>query len=334
MSKAVIIESPPGAPGASIALRADYEALRGLLGGYGDYLRTDPDRDFTDVSIVTYRTEAKRFLDWLEDNPQAITRGTFIQYRDYLRSRYSPATANLALVGARSFLAWLYDSGLIPENPALGIKGIKQRGRGRAHKRDGLTVPEVRRLLASIRSDSPAGIRDRAIIGSMVYGGLRTIEAQRALIGNYRTKGERRVLYLWGKGRKENPDKRQITEELIVIHPELEDILSDWISIHPWGDDPGAPLFPSLSNRSRGEALSTSAIRRMIKGAMRTAGIREASKSTHSLRHSGITGVIRGGGSLLQAQKFARHASPLTTQIYIEDLDRLENPPEFLIQYK
>lgn len=335
MNKPIIIDNDPGAPRDSLmvpgysavspAPRIDYSRLRELEDDYLEYLRSE--RDFSAASIVTYRNELNRFLSWIEGNPEPIERMTFIRYREYLKSHYSPSSVNLALVGIRRFLNWLCDIGEIPVNPALGIEGIRQKNRRKVHKRDCLTSSEARRLLDMIPGDSAVSARDKAIIGSMLFGALRSIEAQRALIGDYRTKGDRRVLYLQGKGERERD------REFIVVTPELESILANWLSKHPRGSDSAAPLFCSLSRRSYGEELSLSALRRMIKSHFLEAGIRESSKTTHSLRHCAITAVIRGGGSLLQAQTFARHESPETTQIYIHTADRLENPPEELIRY-
>lgn len=337
MNKPIIINVSPGAPRDSLivpgdsavslpAPGVDYSRLRELEEDYLHYLREE--RDFSSSSITTYRNEFNRFLSWLEENPEPISRDTFIRYRTYLKDRYSPSSVNLAMVGIRRYLNWLCDIGEIPVNPALGIEGIKQRGRGKAHKRDGLTPSEARRLLDMVKGDSAVNARDKAIIGAMLFGGIRTIEAHRALLGDYRTKQDRRILLLQGKGTKDRDSR-----EFIVITPELEGILANWLSCHPRGDDPRAPLFCSLSRRSFGEPLSLSAMRRIIKARFREAGIRESSKTTHSLRHSAITAVIRGGGSLLQAQTFARHESPETTKIYIHTADRLENPPEELIKY-
>jgi site-specific recombinase XerC len=38
--------------------------------------------------------------------------------------------------------------------------------------------------------------------------------------------------------------------------------------------------------------------------------------SFHSLRHSAVTNVYRSSRDLFLAQRFARHASPLTTTVY------------------
>lgn len=302
------------------------ERLEELFGPYRTYLEIE--RDYPRSTVNTYAKEVKRFLDWLEENPEPIERGTFLRYREALKSRgYAPSTINLALVGIRKFLSWLYDMGAIPANPALGIEGVRQRGRSKAHKKDALTPREAKRLLSSIPHDTAVNARDRALIGSMLYGGLRTVETRRALLGHYGTRQDRRVLMVQGKGRAE-------AGEYIVIIPELEELLGDWLSFHPRGEDPRAPLFCSLSRRSYGEPMSSSAVRKIVKARLRDVGIRGSSKSTHSLRHTAITAVIRGGGTLLQAQSFARHESPETTRIYIHETDRLENPPELLISYQ
>ena len=41
----------------------------------------------------------------------------------------------------------------------------------------------------------------------------------------------------------------------------------------------------------------------------------------HATRHSAVTAVYRATGNLFLAQRFARHASPLTTIIYTHPSD-------------
>jgi integrase len=88
-----------------------------------------------------------------------------------------------------------------------------------------------------------------------------------------------------------------------------------------------------LHARTYGEVLTTRHIRRIVKECLLAAGINDASKTTDSLRHSAIAAVIRAGGSLVQVQRVARHRNPMTTEKYIYDYDRLEDPAEFLIEY-
>jgi integrase/recombinase XerC/integrase/recombinase XerD len=98
------------------------------------------------------------------------------------------------------------------------------------------------------------------------------------------------------------------------------------------GETPGA-LFVSLSRRNWGDRLGRSAIRKMAKRRYREAGIVGERKSTHSLRHSAISNVIRHGASPLQAQAMARHKSFNTTLGYYHEIARTENPAEDLVDY-
>jgi integrase len=41
----------------------------------------------------------------------------------------------------------------------------------------------------------------------------------------------------------------------------------------------------------------------------------------HAMRHSAVTAVYRATGNLFLAQRFARHASPLTTIVYTHPSD-------------
>ncbi|RLC75123.1 MAG: hypothetical protein DRI81_12630 [Chloroflexi bacterium] len=97
------------------------------------------------------------------------------------------------------------------------------------------------------------------------------------------------------------------------------------------GDD--APLFVSLSNRTRGNRLTTRAIRAIVKDRYAQAGVVGNRKTTHSLRHSAITNAIRRGATPMQVQAMARHSSFDTTLGYFHQEARTANPAEDFIEY-
>ena len=309
---------------SALPKRSVYSAVLAAVDQWGDYLRDSEGRPET--TVRTYLAQIRGFVEWLQDNPQEITRRTFENYRNELKSSYSPSTVNLAMVTVRGFLGWLELEGMIPTNPALGVKGIKRPKASRTHKRDELTGSEIGRVLGLVDVGTPEGKRDLAMLRLMAYNGLRQIELSRLRFADYQTRGNYRVLFLQGKGRAES-------DEYTVLKPETERILGDWISVHPFAGNPERPIFCSLSRRSHGEPLSTSYIRRIVGDLYKRAGIREKSKTTHSLRHSAITAVLRNGGSVREAQIFARHSSYDTTLIYAHEIDRLENPPELRVSY-
>jgi integrase/recombinase XerC len=80
--------------------------------------------------------------------------------------------------------------------------------------------------------------------------------------------------------------------------------------------EPGSPLLCALSRRR----IS----RRRIQVAIRAWQVRAGFDRLypfHALRHTAVTNVYRASRDLFLAQRFARHASPLTTTIYTHPSD-------------
>jgi len=75
-----------------------------------------------------------------------------------------------------------------------------------------------------------------------------------------------------------------------------------------------APEAPLLCNQSR-RRISKRRVQHAWRGWQERAGF-DRLYGFHSLRHSSITNVYRRTRDLFLAQRFARHASPLTTTIY------------------
>ena len=80
--------------------------------------------------------------------------------------------------------------------------------------------------------------------------------------------------------------------------------------------DGGAPLICAQSGRR----LSKRRVQAMWRGWQQRAGF-DRLYGFHSLRHTSVTNVYRRTRDLFLAQRFARHASPLTTTIYTHPSD-------------
>lgn len=279
--------------------------------------------DVSEDTKVTYRVSMGKFAAWLDQEwPREITSAVMRRWRDSLQGK--PATINRHLSAVRSFFTWLVELGLLATNPAAGIRGARRRGTSKSHRRDELTRREVQAVLDTCDPDTLTGARDRALLALMAYTGVRAVEIHRADVGDLRTKDDRLVLWVQGKGRQEK-------DEFVVLPALAEEAVRGWLSLRP--GKVMDPLFVSLSNRNRGKRMSRAAIRAMVKSRYTEAGVVGEQKTTHSLRHSAISNAIRHGATPPRVQAMARHSNINTTLIYYHETERTSAPAEDLIDY-
>jgi integrase/recombinase XerD len=281
-------------------------------------------------TLQAYRRGLQHFVAWLATTGQsmgAVTPAIVTRFKMEQAERYSVQTVNLRLSAVRAFYRFAVVTGRIPLNPAAEVKGLK-RPNSKTHRRDALTGSEVLHVLDVPDTGTLAGVRDKAILALMTFCALRAVEVHRANVGDLHTRNDRLTLDVQGKGRTEK-------DAYVVLPMRAEGTVRAWLAHRTTfkGAGPDAPLFISLSNRSRGARLALRSIRHLVKRHYRAAGVVGATKTTHSLRHSAITNAIRNGASPMQVQSMARHASFDTTLGYFHEVSRLDDPAEDLIAY-
>ncbi len=168
---------------------------------------------------------------------------------------------------------------------------------------------EARQLLDSIDATTQVGLRDRALLGLMVFSFARIGAAIGMKVEDVYTQHRRLWLRLHEKGGK-------IHE--MPCHHLLEDYLHAYVDRCGLAGDPKGPLFRTIG---RGTAkltrsgLPQSSAHAMIRRRAATAGI-ETTIGNHTFRATGITAYLRNGGQLETAAAMANHASTRTTQLY------------------
>lgn len=315
-----------------IALKANAESLEtmllsksgdGLFEAWERYLQGMVDRQEATMATKRAYTHAlHRLLAWAEEQGGALVSinvEALLRWKASMLKRLSPATTNQYIAGVRAFYAWASSSGAVGNNPAAALKSVKRVGVRKRHSRGWLSEEEAARLLALELEP-----RDKAIIALMLFTGARGIELLRAEVEDVRCEGSQCVLYVQGKGRSAG-DK-----EPLVLLPEAQGALDAWLRVR--GKQPGA-LFVSFSKASMLKRLAPSSLHWLVRGALDAAGITRKGISTHSLRHTAATTLLRNGGSIREAQALLRHSSIETTMIYAHEVDRLASPPERWIHY-
>lgn len=259
------------------------------------------------------RADIAAFRSWLASEHDAITLTpdgwTYRKnaFGEQIRISCSAATVAQYLRAVCQFFRWTASAGLYPD-VAANLHAPKVRTD--QHRKDFLTPAEVAEIEASIKA-GPGTEEQRqrllAIYLLAVTAGLRTVEISRANVKDLETKGGLTWIYIWGKGRS-GPDQRK------ALAPEVADEIRAYLGKRRTG-----PLFVATGNRSGGQRLASTTISTMLKRAMQSAGYDSPRLTAHSLRHTAGTAVQDITGDLYATQRYMRHASPATTEIYLHN---------------
>jgi site-specific recombinase XerD len=209
------------------------------------------------------------------------------------------------LAALRMLFDWLVVGHTLENNPAHAVRGPKYSQK--KGKTPVLDREEARALLASIDTGSLTGLRDRALIGVMIYTFARIGAVLQMNVGDYFTQGRRGWVRLHEKGGKEHE---------APCHHKLEAYLDEYIEAAGIAGDTDGPLFRT-TGRSTGtpHRMAQQDAYRMIERRAKQAGIK-TKIGNHTLRATGITDYLKSDGSLAEARKMANHADTRTTQLY------------------
>ena len=228
-------------------------------------------------------------------------------YLEQLGGRLATPSVKQHLAALRMLFDWLVVRQVIVTNPAAPVRGPKYSVR--KGKTAVLTADEARELLDSISSHAVMGLRDRALIATMVFAFARVGAVLKMRVEDVYVQGRRTWLRLHEKGGKRHE---------MPAHHLLEEYLHGYIKAAGLESDPKGYLFRSARGRSgklTGDPLAQADAYRMIRRRALACGLK-TKIGNHSFRATGITEYLRNGGKLEIAQQMAAHESARTTGLY------------------
>lgn len=259
---------------------------------------------------TAYARAVRLFLHWCEehglnslDHVEPIAVAAYVEQLG--RSRSAP-TVKQHLAAIRMLFDWLVTGQVIRSNPASSVRGPKHVVK--TGKSPVLTAEQCRKLLDAIDTSSIGGLRDRALIGVMVYSFARVSATVAMNVGDFYSTGVRWMIRLHEKGGKFHE---------VPAHHNAVEYVHAYVQAGGIAGERKQPLFRSLDKRrtltqrrlSRDDAL------RMVKRRAAAAGLPD-SICCHTFRATGITAYLEAGGSIENAQAIAAHESPRTTKLY------------------
>ena len=313
-------------------------AAEELLARYLDVLAAE--RNLSRFTVRNYATDLRHLFAYLDDRGVLALDITRAVFRGYLASLMDAGVARASITRrvstARSFYRWLRLNNVMTDDPLASVRGPKQ-ARRLPHV---LTLEHVTHLIAAADDDTPAGLRDRALLELMYACGIRVSEA--ATLDVPAVDLEQRAMVVTGKGNKQRfvvmgePARHAVERYLRegrgalaggrrrhgaeAGSKKVEAGASAESSLQP-PDSSLAPNAPTSAGRAlflnrSGGRLSQRAIQLIVRKYALAAGIDER-VHPHLLRHTFATHLLDGGAELRVVQELLGHANPNTTQIYL-----------------
>ena len=269
-----------------------------------------------DNSRSAYGRAVSRFFSWCSGRGFTLERIeplAVAAYIEELKRTRSVPTVKQSLAAIRGLFDWLVSGGILASNPAASVRGPKHVvSRG---KTPVLSPDQARSLLDSIDTRSIVGLRDRALIGVMVYSFARVSAVVGLRVEDYHQDGKR-----WWFRFREKGGKRHH----LPAHHKAEQFLDVFLDAAGIRDDRTGPIFRTIDRRRHltDRPMTRNDAFRMIQKRSRVLGLPPGT-CCHTFRATGITAYLSNGGTIEKAQAMAGHASPRTTKLYDRTSDEV-----------
>ena len=264
-----------------------------------------------------YGRAAVRFFAWCSEQGLSLPAIRSFHVSAYIeelldedKHGLSKPTVKQHLAAIRMLFDWLVVGQVCRENPAAAVRG--PRHSVTTGKTPVLDKEETRRLLDAIDVTHVVGLRDRALIATMVF----TFGRVEAVCGM-----DVRDYYPSGKRWRVRLSEKNGREHEMPVHHTLEEYLDAYLAAAKESEQDFTkkhPLFPTAPGRSRrltSTRMDRTAAWKMVRRHAKAAGIKTPI-GNHTFRGTGITNYLENGGTLAEAQKMAGHADPRTTKLY------------------
>lgn len=261
-------------------------------------------------TLASYRSDLSLFAAWLscaEKDLLKVEEATINAYLAHLHRQEKPPrpTSQRRLHSSlRRFYQWLLAQNRIKADPLLNIQQPMRVDRFPKV----LSEAQVEALLDAPDTNTPTGLRDRALFELFYATGLRVSELTHLKL--FELSLADGVLRTRGKGAKERlVPLGQMAVEWVERY--LKEARSQLLNGRS-----SDFLFVSLRGKQKQEGMTRQAAWQLIKKYAARAGIPAERISPHVLRHAFATHLLNHGADLRVVQLLLGHADISTTQVY------------------
>jgi site-specific recombinase XerD len=259
------------------------------------------------------------------DEFRSVTRAHVIAWRDHLVGRaLSSQTVRHRLAALSSLFEYLCERNAVTHNPVKGVK--RPAAPGGEGRTPALADQQARQLLEAPAGETLKARRDRAMLATLLYHGLRRDELCRLKVRDAK-QARRGVPHLQvsGKGGK---------TRYVPLHPEAAGLISEYLAAAGHSGDLAGALFRPLLRGGQAHegsgALTTDAVYKIVRAYSGGLGFQVGA---HTLRATAATNALDHHADIAKVQEWLGHASIATTRIYDHRRTRAEDSPTFKVTY-
>lgn len=256
-----------------------------------------------------------------------VTRSHIIAWRKSLESRsLAPASIRRKLSALASLFDYLCEANAVTYNPVTGVK--RPKAENNEGKTPAISDDQARRLLDAPSPDTLKGRRDRAILSTFLYHGLRREELCSLNVKDIHLRRGVPHLRIHGKGGK---------LRYVPTHSQTLERINDYLNAAGHKDDLDGALFRPVKNPITGtleKPLSPGAVyHRIVRKYAVMAGVDVPGFCTHALRATAATNALDHQADISKVQEWLGHSNISTTRLYDRRKTRPEDSPTFKVNY-
>jgi site-specific recombinase XerD len=282
---------------------------------------------------TAYQNDLREFRQFVGmERPEefrTITRAHVIAWRKELETRLcAPTTIQRKLAALSSLFAYLCEQNAVLHNPVDGVK------RPKSNRQEGTTPAlsdeQARALLTAPQGESLKAKRDRAILATLAYHGMRREELCKLKVRDLQRRDGVLQFRIEGKGEK---------VRYVPVGMKALRLIMEYLEVAGHKEDLEGPLFRPVQNRVSGELNKplhpVSVYQDIVKRYGKEVGITIDVRGfcVHSLRATAATNALAHGADIAKVQEWLGHADISTTRMYDRRRWRPEESPTFKVEY-
>ena len=286
---------------------------------------------FTNIDNVhtrrAYRNDLKEFMTFAGIRTpielRLITRAHVIAWRkDLERRKLAPGSVRRKMSALSSLYEFMTEQNAIATNPVKGVKRPKVDSY--EGKTPAIADKEARQLMNLPNEKSVKGFRDRALLATLLYHGLRREELCKLKVKDIHSRRGVPHLRVHGKGSK---------MRYIPLHAGAQALLNDYLDEARHAADTEGALFRPVSNNRTGQlnnAITPDGVYKLVRRYALGLGLKIGA---HALRATAATNALDHDADIAKVQEWLGHANIATTRIYDRRKQKAEDSPTFKVSY-